>query len=172
MALEFINPRPTTPQSVGALESRLGTQLPRSFRNLLVEVSNGGVVEPVVANSDPSIGVVAVLGAARGDALDIEDRLAQLRNGRLVAGLIPIMDAEGGNLVCLSVRQVDFGTIWFWDHERELEGDAATMTAPSFDAFVDDLSPLAAAESLPTVDEVWIDPVFLTEIENEPKGDY
>lgn len=153
-----------SPTAVDALESRLGARLPSEFRDLLVGVSNGGEVEPVIAASAEEVGFVAVLGADRGDHLDLESRLAQYRGGRLPVGLIPVADAEGGNLICLSARADDFGTVWFWDHERELAGDAAQQIATDFRSFLADLAPIGGQE--PTaLTEAWIDPSLLAELE-------
>lgn len=35
--------------------------------------------------------------------------------------LIPIGECPGGNLICLGVKEVALGKIYFWDHENELE---------------------------------------------------
>lgn len=110
--------------------------------------------------SNLRVGVVAVLGAERSDGLDIEARIVQVGEDRLPGGLIPIIDAEGGNLVCLSTRSSDFGTVWFWDHERESEGAALSLLAADFDEFVGELSPLDDDSPVP-VEEAWIDPSFL-----------
>lgn len=131
-----------------------------------MNVSNGGEVEPVGSESAADVGVVAVLGAGRGDHLDLEDRLARCRDGRMPDGLVPIADAEGGNLVCVSVRSSDFGTVWFWDHESELVEESVVRIASDFDAFVADLC-RGVGEELPTMTESWIDPSLLAELEGE-----
>jgi hypothetical protein len=166
VALEFIDPQPGAKEAVDRLELRLGFQLPASFHTLLTAVSNGGAVEPLAMGSDPRVGIVAVLGAERSDGLDIEARIAQFGDDRLPAGLMPIIDAEGGNLVCLSTRGSDFGTVWFWDHERESDGAALSLLAASFDEFVDELSPLD--DDLPApVEEAWIDSSFLAGLDGD-----
>lgn len=166
MALEFIDPRPAATEAVDRLELRLGVQLPAAFRTLLTAVSNGGAVKPVAMVSDLRVGVVAVLGAERSDGLDIEARIVQIGDDRLPGGLIPIIDAEGGNLVCLSTRSSDLGTVWFWDHERESGGAAVSLLAATFGEFVDELSPLDA-ESPTTVEETWIDPSLLAGLDGD-----
>lgn len=164
MSLVFIDPVPARPGVVDALESSLGVQLPAPVRELLTDVSNGGEVEPVGLKSAADVGVVAVLGVGRGDHLDLEARLARYEDGRLPDGLVPVADADGGNLVCVSVRADDSGTVWFWDHERELPDESVVQVASDFDAFVADLTP-NVGEELPTMDEAWIDPLLLAERE-------
>ena len=165
MALTFLDPRPASSALIDAFESRLGLRLPLAFRELLISVSNGGEIEPATAQSAPAVGLRSVLGVAREDHLDLEARIDQYGRCRLPEGLLPIGDAEGGNLVCLSLRFRDFGAVWFWDHERELEGDAITFLAPGLSEFLDDLGPISQPDEPSAVSEAWIDPTFLTELE-------
>ena len=143
------------------VEARLGCRLPDAYRRLLLEVSNGGAVEPAGIDGAPQVGPVAVLGVGRGDDLDIERRAAQYE-GRLPDGLVPVADAEGGNLVCVSCRPDDAGTIWFWDHECEAdEGEppspsSVTVVADTFDELIARARPPAVIPGV--VRESWIDP--------------
>ncbi len=41
--------------------------------------------------------------------------------------MLPIALAEGGNLVCLSVANDDFGSVHFWDHEAEAEEEGGVV---------------------------------------------
>lgn len=162
MLLAFVRPEAGDPAAMARGEAQLGATLPGSFRRLLVETSNGGEVHPVASRSAPEVGLQAILGLGRGDDLDIAERLLQYQ-GRLPSGLVPVADAEGGNLVCLSVRSQDRGSVWFWDHELETgRGPAARRIAVAFDAFLDDLVPVTP-EMPSRVVEAWIDPDLLAE---------
>ena len=162
MAIVFKHPNPTDAASVDAFETRVGRRLPSAFRSLLIAVSNGGEVESAALKSFAPLGVVAMLGIERGDRLDIEDRLSLGREEDLTEGLIPIADAEGGNLVCLSLRTHDFGAVWFWDHE--LEGEAAmTLLSDPFEEFIGNLVPydeISDAGPAPVVTSMWVNPAF------------
>ncbi|MEZ5127396.1 MAG: hypothetical protein R2703_02645 [Micropruina glycogenica] len=98
---------------------------------LLTGVSNGGSIEPVVFADDLDIGVVGFLGVARADDWDLP-RVSPSTPVICLTGLLPIADAEGGNLVCTEVSGGRIGSIWFWDHEREV--NAARRVATSLDA--------------------------------------
>ncbi len=151
-----------TPAAVEAVESRLGSSLPAEFRNLLSTAGNGGYVESVGVGE---VGLVALFGVERGDDLDVEQRLT-LSQDRVAPGLLPVADAEGGNLVCLSLRPRDFGAVWFWDHEMELVGDACSPVAADFAEFLALLGPGdESTDDLPTVISSWIDPAFQAELE-------
>lgn len=36
---------------------------------------------------------------------------------RMPKGCVPIAEAEGGNLLCISIEDNTYGKIYFWDHE-------------------------------------------------------
>ena len=139
--------------------------LPSSYVEFLTSFSNGGRVEPTGPGSFPEVGLVALLGVEREDDLDIEDRIRECSDGRLPSGYIPIGDAEGGNLVCLSIGADDYGSVWFWDHEFEVPTESLVLLARTFDQFLDDLGPPAESADMPAPTEAWIDPAFLLEVE-------
>jgi hypothetical protein len=130
----------------------LGVSIPDGYRSFL-QATDGG--RPVEDTFSPKIGVTNFLGA-----WGIVRQRARLR-GHLAETLLPIGDAEGGNLICISAAQGDVGAIYFWDHELEGE-NAAERLAASFDDFVSQLR-VQPREDLPTarVVSVQIDPDFL-----------
>lgn len=65
---------------------------------------------------------------------NIEDYL-----GRVPSSIIPFADADGGNKLCIGVKENTFGKIYFWNHEQELE--AYRMLHPN--------------KKYPTIDEYW-----------------
>jgi hypothetical protein len=74
--------------------------------------------------------------------LGLDAAVAHYR-GRIPAWLLPIAADEGGNAICVGLRGEGRGRIYFWDHEREGEGEdpemAVTAIAPSFSVFCDGL---------------------------------
>ena len=40
---------------------------------------------------------------------------------RLPSFMLPIVHDPGGNLICLSCEQEDSGSVYFWDHETEVD---------------------------------------------------
>lgn len=165
--MTFNDPQDADLAAISDLERRLGVAIPQGYRDLLTRVSNGGTVVPVGPRSAPAVGIVAVMGVARGDDLDIERRSAEYADGRLSGGLIPFADAEGGNLVCFSVRQEDYGAVWFWDHELEGTRETPTWLAADVESFLADLAPLADDVALPTINEVWVDPALRAELNDD-----
>ena len=47
---------------------------------------------------------------------NIED-VYECFNGRMPNNCIPIAEAEGRNLVCISLNSKTYGKLYFWDHE-------------------------------------------------------
>lgn len=82
---------------------------------------------------------------------------------------LPFAYASGGNYVCLSIKEREFGVVYFFDHE--VPGmKALTKIAPSLSNFLDVLRPFSVddVELDPNdVGEVWIDPDFLKQIKGE-----
>lgn len=165
MPIKFDNPKPIDQDTVGAVKGKLGINLPDDYVSLLTTVSNGGAVEPVVFADDLDISVVGFLGIGT-DHYDLATRIAQY-DGDLPEGLVPIADSEGGNLVCTKVSGDDIGSIWFWDHE--LEVDAARKVTGSLDDFIEGLHPYDDADPQPKVLSVWVKPGFLEQLKREGK---
>jgi len=46
-----------------------------------------------------------------------------MRGDRVPAWLLSVADDEYGNLYCLSLRDADVGSVWFWDHEGKADDD-------------------------------------------------
>ena len=167
MPIRFDDPQPVDRAAVATVEGQLGFDLPDEYVALLTGVSNGGSVEPAVFADDLDIGVVGFLGVARTDDWDLATRVAQYA-GDLPDGLLPIADAEGGNLVCTEVSGGRIGSIWFWDHERAV--DAARRVAASLDAFIEGLESYDNVDVAPEVESAYINPDFLAKLKREGKA--
>ncbi len=66
---------------------------------------------------------------------------------RLPIHILPIAHDPGGNLICISCGKLDFGNIYFWDHENEVDYTLSEDTnysnlyfvASSFNEFIESL---------------------------------
>lgn len=58
-------------------------------------------------------------------------------NERLAKSVIPIAVDYGGNLICMSILAKDYGAIYFWDHEFELELELDENLAKLDNSFID-----------------------------------
>lgn len=167
MPIRFDDPQPVDRATVATVEEQLGLVLTDEYVALLTGVSNGGAIAPVVFADDLDIGVVGFLGVGRTDDFDLATRIAQY-DGDLPEGLIPIADAEGGNLVCTRVSGGRVGSIWFWDHEREVK--SARRVATSLDEFIAGLESYSKVGVPTKVKVTHINPDFLAKLKREGKA--
>jgi hypothetical protein len=128
MAVEFESRNPgATPEQIGALSHEVGA-LPSAYVAFLLR--HDGFVParnrfPVRATRVGS--VREVLGC--DEALRVWKRM----RSELGPSLLPICEAEGGNLVCLALPD---GRVLFWDHDH-WGADGLTPVASSVDDFVE-----------------------------------
>lgn len=134
---------PAPAEQIDALEQRLGQALPDEYRAYLIEGDGGRFWD----NSEAAKTVFGV-----GDVPDwasLWDKL-DAYDDRVPEWLLPVAGDEYGNLFCLSLRETDRGTVWFWFHEEEAdEGetpteDNLTYKAASWSAFLETLQPVEA----------------------------
>lgn len=113
---------PAPPERIAELERRLGRSLPAAYRDYLAEVDGGRL-----ANNDEAVNSVYGVG-------DVPDwaslwKKLDVFGDRVPAWLLPVADNAFGDLLCLSLRDGDAGSVWFWDHEEEAEEDEPLTTA-------------------------------------------
>ncbi|MBN3794271.1 SMI1/KNR4 family protein [Burkholderia sp. Ac-20392] len=86
-----------------------------------------------------------------------------------VSGYFPFAHAEGGNYVCISLHDGDYGCIYFWDHE--VPGyEALSKIGNSLIVFLDSLRPFKVEEVYldpARVKNVWVDPEFLKNLKDD-----
>src|SRR5215813_9624660 len=158
---------------IESFERSLGRKLPEEYRGFLLD-TNGGRPELNhlrTENRNVSCGVVrfySILDRAQPNDLLAEQ--ASLKS-RIPSDFLVIADCEGGNRLCISLRAEDFGFVFFWDHELYTKSDppaALFLVARDFSAFFNALSKLDPASidlNPDQIDEAWIDPAFLDEVD-------
>ena len=156
-------------EELAALTGAVGA-VPADYARFLAHVGSGRLAlneyvgESEVA-ADIGVGVVYAPG-------DIGDPQAWWAD-RIPAGFIGIADSAGGNLICLSLRPQDHGTVYFWDHGLEAEdGEVADMSnmvlvAHSFAQFIDALRPVDISQVPESEGTAWVDPEFARELLDE-----
>jgi cell wall assembly regulator SMI1 len=142
MAVTYLHREPPASQDlVSHLEQRTGRSLPTAYRGYLLD-QNGGRL----ASNDEAVNTVFGLG----DVPDWANMWRKLDNyrDRMPTWLLPVANDEYGNLFAISLRDSDFGSVWFWDHEEEAdEGeppseDNLEWKAPDWLTFLDGLRPV------------------------------
>jgi SMI1 / KNR4 family (SUKH-1) len=165
---------PATQQAVEEAERLLEVKIPDEYRLFLLQESNGGRPEDCIFTRDewPQPGVDEFLGVGLGGDSDLVT-IYERYSGRMPSWCLPIADPAGGDWLCLSLREGDRGTVFFWFHEEEAdEGEPATernlyRIADGFDDFLYGLVPMHEAEveiDESQVGRSWIDPEFREEM--------
>lgn len=54
------------------------------------------------------------------DSLTKEIEMVKIEEKRMPSHILPIAHDPGGNLICISCGISDYGKIYFWDHENEV----------------------------------------------------
>ena len=130
-------------ESLHRLETEVGSRLPEDYRAFLKEF-NGGEPDPsgfvFYADDGPSDSSVRYFltldpNATHYNVFDFLRRYAD----RIPKGVMPIACDSFGNLVIIDVGAKAFGSVYFWDHEKESmeepTWDSILQVAPSFTAF-------------------------------------
>jgi hypothetical protein len=130
-------------EQFASLEHRLNGRLPDDYVAFLLD-SNGGRAEGSRFDFTDHTGettssrVAWFFGLSRDESYGIEANLDDYA-GRIPSGFCPIGCDPFGNALLLAVAGEDYGSVWFWDHEREVpEAEAANMSrvAVSFRDFL------------------------------------
>jgi hypothetical protein len=157
-------------------ETLAGLNLTKEYLDFLVKY-NGGISESniVELNHDEiqSFSITTFFGLGIDENNDIVKQF-NLLNKRVPQGCLPIARVEGGKIICINLNSEKNGHIFLWNHETELlykddmTIDKLLPVANSFTEFLDKVKPYNPDEqglSEYNVQEVWIDPDFLKEIE-------
>ncbi|MET8776240.1 SMI1/KNR4 family protein [Nocardia sp. NPDC004654] len=129
------------------LEERIGRGLPEDYKGFLMR-QDGGRVE----GNDQAVNEIFCLRDDAPNWASIWWKL-DVFSGRIPNWLLPVASDEYGNLFAISLRDSDFGSVWFWDHEEETDEDESAAEdniecrSVSWSSFIDDLQPLNDSES-------------------------
>ena len=114
---------PLTDARIDRLERELGIKLPEGYRSFLRRY-NGGHPDPAFfpirgLESNPSRAIHYFFGIddpLESNCLDWNYRILK---GRIPRELLAIAGDDTGNLICLSLKGPNEGTVYFWDHDDE-----------------------------------------------------
>lgn len=133
------------PEILARFEKRVGSTLPLQYREFLLK-HNGGEPEPAyfeISESQGDSHLHHVLGLHDGPDYLRLDRHYEGYLHRMPASIIPIAGDDAGNAICIGIRGLHIGKVFFWDHEREAEDgeswENVTEIASTFQAFLDGL---------------------------------
>lgn len=92
-----------------------GFVFPKEYLEYLEQHNDGELDANVISDFD-DCAVDYFYGTTSESYSDFAENLEMCR-GRMPEGCVPIAEAEGGNLLCMSLEQSSYGAILWWDHE-------------------------------------------------------
>ncbi len=141
---------------IEAVENYVNLKFPQEYKAHLL-INNGGRCSPnvysFVENGKATESDVNwFLAIHDGEYNNLRDYIDtyKVKAKRLPSHILPVANDSGGNLICISCGERDYGYIYFWDHEKEVnyylsnDQDYSNMylIAKTFSAFLNGLKEL------------------------------
>lgn len=103
------------------IEQKFQVKIPAAVREHYLAYNGGYPEKPVFTDKSGNAYIVGWFIPVCGEKkLSVEKMLRLLREDEAIPNwLIPFADDAGGNLFCFSVREEDYGAIYYYDHEFE-----------------------------------------------------
>lgn len=109
------------------IEKLVGLNFPSQYKEHLLKY-NGGQPTPNVFSfeengklTDSYVDWFLAIYDGEYDNLRNYIGIFKIEEKRLPVHLLPIAHDPGGNLICMSCSKNDYGFIYFWDHENEVD---------------------------------------------------
>ncbi len=125
---------PVDIKQIKKIENFIGLSFPTDYKEHLLKY-NGGQCEPnifsFVENGEESESCIdwflAIYDGAY-DNLEKYIKIYKIDDKRLSSHILPIAHDPGGNLICISCGKKDNGSIFFWNHEKEVDYSTSDNT--------------------------------------------
>jgi cell wall assembly regulator SMI1 len=140
-----------TEKNISEFEKQFNIKLPDDYRAFMLK-NNGGTPEEdwafdfvdITTNTKTDSDIQNFFVIYDEETYKDDDLRKSYRilreNGEVPVGILPIADDPGGNLICLSVSDKNYGEVFFCDHELE-DPDTGylvmSVIAESFSKFID-----------------------------------
>lgn len=135
-------------KSIERIERLYGVDLPLDYKEFLLEyggcyIKDNIMYQPIeftpVTPEDGFDSIGYFYGITNDDASNIES-IIQNYKGILENSVMPIADADGGDLICIGLKEQYRGKIYYWYHEGENNDDDGKeyyyLIANSFEEFI------------------------------------
>ena len=153
--VKFLDVKPSvTLKEIEDIENYAGLIFPKEYREHLLKF-NGGRCDPnvfgfVQDGIKTESCVNWFLAAHEGKYDNLKDYIFTLKidEKRMPTHILPIADDPGGNQICVSCGVKDYGYMYFWDHENEVDYSISDdddysnlhLIAKSFNEFLNGLT--------------------------------
>lgn len=146
--MQFSRPQLSEDQ-LREFESRNQVSLPDSYRRFLLAHNGGSFQFDYPAYKIPGDkrnpeGLLQCFFCLQKDDVSDIEQVAQIHQGRLPDGLLPIARDPGSNLICLGTTGQHAGKIYFWNRAKESSRPSfknVRLISEDFQSFLDGLYP-------------------------------
>ena len=149
-------------EQIEVLEKYIGLNIPQDYVKHLLQY-NGGKPAPNIFRfyrnngefDGSDLDWFLAIYNGEYDNLKTYIDIYKKNDKRLPSHIFPIAHDSGGNLICISCGVDDYGYIYFWDHENEVDYSVSDdsdysnlhLIAKSFKKFIDGLMTLEEFEN-------------------------
>lgn len=136
---------PTTESEIASLEKRLNITLPNQYRDHILKYNGGYPSKECFDTQGGGRSKIHYFYAIyNGKYSNFENTYTKfkIKQNRLLPHIFPIAHDEGGNQICISIGENDYGYVYFWDHEEEDDEPSYEnmyLIANSLNEFLDNL---------------------------------
>ena len=133
-------------EDLDRIEQKFHVKIPAEVREHCLAYNGGYPEKPVFTDKNgDEYSVDLFIPVRDGRKRPMEETLRLLRadDGFIPDWLIPFAEEDGGNLFCFSVRESDFGAIYYYNHEFEYGEDPEehlTCLAESITVFINSMT--------------------------------
>lgn len=146
--------QPTSLEKLREIEKSVELTLPGDYVEHILKY-NGGKCKPSVFSfvengtlTESNVDWFLAVYDGEYDNLETYLMWYKIQEKRMPLHMFPIAHDPGGNLICISCGANDYGQVYFWDHEQEVNYDLYAdnnysnlyRIAPSFGEFLSGLS--------------------------------
>lgn len=139
--------RSVGPEAIELFERVLGRKFPKEYRNFLLEYNGGSIVPNCFNFINGEQGSLIHFFYKINSKNNYNDLLSGTRlfGQRIPPDFIPIASDPFGNQICIAIGGPEYGKIYFWDHEFEVDDgyqatiDNMKLIAHNFSGFLDSL---------------------------------
>lgn len=135
----------TSESAIASLEKRLDIVLPSEYKEHILKY-NGGYPNKECFDTQgggrSKIHYFYAIYDGKYSNFEKSFNTFKVKEKRMLTHILPIAHDDGGNQICISIGDNDYGYIYFWDHEKETDEpgyDNMYLIANSFNEFLDSL---------------------------------
>ncbi len=134
------NPKLTI-EDINLFEINHSILFPIEYKNFLLNY-NGGTPNlslfKIIGNEENYENVLNKFYGIGVGSLSLENILDYL-DDLVEIGFLPIANDPGGNQICIGISEENYGKIYFWEHEMEIELENLLFVSNSFQELLENL---------------------------------